>query len=116
MDRWIAWDKGDFVGRAAALAERDGDGPAQVIAMLEVEDGDADASGFEPVWQDGKRVGFVTSGGYGHTVGKSLALAMVDRALAVEGTRLSLHIVGQERAARVIGMSPYDPSGKAMRA
>ncbi len=24
MDRWIAWDKGDFVGRKAALAEREG--------------------------------------------------------------------------------------------
>ena len=40
--------------------------------------GDADASGYEPIWQDGKLVGFVTSGGYGHTTGKSLAMAMID--------------------------------------
>jgi dimethylglycine dehydrogenase len=32
--------------------------------------------------KDGKLVGFVTSGGYGHTLGKSLAMAMVDRACA----------------------------------
>ncbi|MFD0860542.1 GcvT family protein [Roseovarius aquimarinus] len=115
MDRWIAWDKEDFVGREAALAERAGDGPAQVIAMLEVAEGDADASGFEPVWQEGRRVGFVTSGGYGHTLGKSYALAMVDRACARIGTALSVHIVGQERDARVIAPSPYDPEGLAMR-
>jgi dimethylglycine dehydrogenase len=115
MDRWIAWDKGDFIGRDAALAEREGGGPAQVIAMLEIADGDADASGFEPVWQDGARVGFVTSGGYGHSMGKSYALAMVDRAAAAVGTALTVHIVGVERAAKVIPASPYDPEGNAMR-
>jgi dimethylglycine dehydrogenase len=69
----------------------------------------------EPVWQDGKLVGFVTSGGYGHTLGKSLAMAMVDRAVAAPGTRLSTHIVGQEVAATVIPPSPYDPKGRAFR-
>lgn len=115
MDRWIAWDKGNFIGRAAALAERDGHGPAQVIVTLEVDADGADASGYEPVWQGEKRVGFVTSGGYGHTLGKSLAMAMVDRNCAAEGTVLSVHIVGVERAAKVIAASPYDPEGKAMR-
>jgi dimethylglycine dehydrogenase len=114
MDRWIAWDKGDFVGREAALAERDA-GARQVIVTLEVDATDADASGYEPVWQDGRRVGFVTSGGYGHTVGKSLALAMVDRDAAAEGTDLTVHIVGQECKATVIAPSPYDPAGGAMR-
>jgi dimethylglycine dehydrogenase len=114
MDRWIAWDKADFVGRAAAMAERDA-GSAQVIVTLEVDALDADASGYEPVWKDGCLVGFVTSGGYGHTVEKSLALAMVDRDAAAEGTALSVHIVGQERAVRVIAPSPYDPAGAAMR-
>lgn len=115
MDRWIDWNKGDFVGRAAALAERDGDGPNALIVTLEVDAGDADASGFEPVWKDGRRVGFITSGGYGHTAGKSLAMAMLDRDSAAQGTELTTHIVGEERAARVIAPSPYDPQGKAMR-
>jgi dimethylglycine dehydrogenase len=115
MDRWIAWDKGDFVGRDAAIAERDGAGSAQVLVTLDIDAEDADASGYEPVWHKGKRVGFVTSGGYGHTVAKSLAMAMVDRDCAAEGTDLSVHIVGVERAARVIAPSPYDPAGKAMR-
>ena len=115
MDRWIAWDKGDFVGRDAAIAERNGNGPAQQIVTLQVHAADADASGYEPIWKDDKRVGFVTSGGYGHTTDMSLAMAMVDSDLSSVGTELTVHIVGVERKATVIAPSPYDPQGQAMR-
>jgi len=115
MDRWIAWDKGDFVGKDAATQERDGNGPAQRLVTLHVNAADADASGYEPVWKDGRRVGFVTSGGYGHTTNISLAMAMVDRDLATEGTELTVHIVGVERKCTIIAPSPYDPQGLAMR-
>jgi dimethylglycine dehydrogenase len=114
MDRWIDWDK-PFIGKDKALAERDGNGPAQKVVTLEIADGDADAIGYEPVWQNGDMVGFVTSGGYGHTLGKSLAMAMVNVEAAGDGTDLSVHVVGVERAAKVIPASPYDPQGKAMR-
>ncbi|MGB7241746.1 MAG: FAD-dependent oxidoreductase [Sulfitobacter sp.] len=115
MDRWIDWTKGDFIGRDAALAERDGSGPDQIVVPIEVDAQDADASGYEPIWKGGKMVGFVTSGGYGHTLGKSLAMAMVDRDAAAVGSELTVHIVGVERSAKVIDASPYDPFGKAMR-
>lgn len=114
MDRWIDWTK-DFIGKNAALAERGANGPSQRIVTLEIDASDADASGYEPVWSEGRRVGFVTSGGYGHTVGKSLALAMVDQNYCKVGTELQVHIVGAERRAKVIAPSPYDPTGKAMR-
>ncbi|WP_273508687.1 GcvT family protein [Planktotalea frisia] len=116
MDRWIDFDKEGFVGRDAALAERDGNGPAQVQVTLEIDADGADASGYEPIWQDGNKIGFVTSGGYGHTMGKSYAMGLVDVASAAEGTDLTVHIVGVERSAKVIAPSPYDPKGKAMRA
>jgi dimethylglycine dehydrogenase len=114
MDRWIDWSK-DFVGKAAAEAERAGSGPAQVLVTLEVDAKDADASGYEPIWRDGEKVGFVTSGGYGHTTGKSLAMGMVNQDCAAEGTELTMHVVGVERGATVIAASPYDPAGNAMR-
>ncbi len=82
---------------------------------LEIDADDADASGYEPIWADGKKVGFITSGGYGHTVNKSLAMALIDADKAVAGTELSVHVVGVEKSARVIEPSPYDPAGKAMR-
>ncbi|TIR64166.1 MAG: hypothetical protein E5X15_32630, partial [Mesorhizobium sp.] len=50
-----------------------------------------------------------------YTVGKSVALALLDDDFAGEGTQLSVHIVGVERPARVIAASPYDPKGEAMR-
>ena len=114
LDRFIAFDKGDFIGRDAALKEKAA-GVSRRIVTLEVDAVDADASGFEPVWSKGRRVGFVTSGGYGYSIGKSVALALLDDDFAGEGTELSIHIVGVERPARVIAASPYDPEGKAMR-
>ena len=116
MDRWIDWNREGFIGREAAIAERDGNGPERKLVTLAVEASDADASGYEPVWSDGKLVGFVTSGGYGHTIDRSLAMALVDTDLCAEGTELSVHVVGNERKACVIPASPYDPSGAVMRA
>ena len=83
--------------------------------MLLLQASDADASGFEPVWHKGEKVGFVTSGAYGHTTGKSLAMALVNADAAAEGTDLTVHIVGVEQKAKVLAPSPYDPEGKAMR-
>ncbi|WP_068304547.1 FAD-dependent oxidoreductase [Pararhodobacter sp. CCB-MM2] len=114
FDRFIDFDKPAFIGRDAALAERDNP-PAKLLVTLEVDAKDADATGYEPIWHDGKLVGYVTSGGYGHTLGRSFALAMVDRAVSEPGTDLTLHIVGEEVTARVIPASPYDPDGTALR-
>jgi glycine cleavage system aminomethyltransferase T len=49
---------------------------------FKVDAADADAIGDEPIWHDGKVVGWVTSGAYGHRVGASLALGYVPAALA----------------------------------
>ena len=116
MDRWIDWQKESFIGREAALAERDGGTAERLLVTMEVDAADADATGYEPIWIDGRRIGYVTSGGYGFSVGKSLALALVDRDHAVEGTEVDVHIVGMERKARIIADSPHDPSGGRMRA
>ncbi|WFS25594.1 GcvT family protein [Rhizobium rhododendri] len=115
LERFIAFDKGDFVGREAALAERNAGGAARVLVTLEVDATDADASGYEPVWKEDSLIGYITSGGYVHTLGKSIALALVDRQFAAEGMKLVVHVVGQPRAARIIPNSPYDPAGRAMR-
>ncbi|MEL7302403.1 MAG: aminomethyltransferase family protein, partial [Pseudomonadota bacterium] len=115
FDQFIAFDKGDFIGREAAILERDGGLPAQVLVTLEVDADDADASSFEPVWHGERRVGFVTSGGYGHTLGRSLALAYVDAAASEAGTELGIHIVGERRSARIIPNAPYDTNGQRMR-
>ncbi len=114
MDRWIDWQKPEFIGRNAAMAERE-NGADQLLVTLGLDSPNADCSGYEPVWSNGKRIGFTTSGAYGYTVGQSIAMAMVDKAFAEPGTDLSVHVVGIEQQAKVLAPSPYDPLGKAMR-
>ncbi|MFP4553514.1 MAG: FAD-dependent oxidoreductase [Actinomycetota bacterium] len=114
MDRWIDWSK-DFIGVEAARKERDEDSAPMKLVTLEIDSVDADGSEYEPVWSDGKRVGYVTSGEYGHVVDKSLAMALIDREHCAVGTELTTHVVGVERPARIIEPSPYDPDGSAMR-
>ncbi len=113
LDRWIDWQKDDFIGKGAAAASRP---PDRILTMLDVAADNADCAGFEPVWKDGSLVGITTSGGYGHRLTRSFALALVDRGHARPGTELIVHVMGEERPARVIEMSPYDPSGTRMRA
>jgi len=114
MDRWIDWSK-DFIGAEAASKEHDGGNAPMKLVTLEVDALDADGSDYEPVWSGGRRVGYVTSGGYGHAVGKSLAMALIEGDHSEVGTELATHVVGVERPARVIEPSPYDPAGSAMR-
>ncbi len=112
LDRWIPKTKSGFVGCAAFRAAP---APEQLLATLEVEALDADAGGFEPLYLGEEQVGFITSGGYGHWVGKSLALALVVPEAATVGTELTTFIVGERRRARVIPASPHDPAGARMR-
>ena len=83
---------------------------------VEVDAHDADPAGFEPLYRDGAKAGFITSGGYGHWVGKSLGLALVEPGSAAPGTAFETYIVGEKRPARVIASSPHDPTGARMRA
>jgi dimethylglycine dehydrogenase len=114
MDRWIDWSK-EFVGAEAARKEHEAESAPRRLVTLEIDATDADATGYEPVWLDGRRVGYITSGEYGHTVGTSLAMALIDRDHTAVGTELTTHVVGEERPARVIPPSPHDPAGHAMR-
>ena len=116
LDRWINWQKNDFIGKKASYLEKSGNGPNQKLVTLEVDSCDSDASGFEPIWKNGKRVGFITSGGYGHRVQKSLAMGLINTDLAESGQEIDVHIVGKEKKAKIIPVSPYDPKGELMRA
>ncbi len=114
MARFIDFDKGDFIGREAALRQRDCT-VDQVLKIFEIESGDAEVSGFEPIWHDGRRVGFVTSGDYGHWVEKSLALAYVSSEVADEQTGFSVSVVGVNKPAHLLSEAPYDPAGVRLR-
>ena len=115
LSRFVAYDKPDFIGRDAALRDRDA-APGRRLVLLDVDANDAEANFLEPVWSGDERVGFVTSAAYGHTCGKSLAMGYVASGVATAGTALEVTIVGERRACRVLGEPPVDPSGARMRA
>ena len=113
LGRFVALDKGEFIGCAAAMAEKAGGGAHRLVAFV-VDAAGADAIGDEPVWHGGKVVGWVTSGGYGHRVGKSLALAYVERGLAgAQG--FEVEIIGERRGAERVDGAVYDAKGALMR-
>ncbi len=114
LDRYVAYDKGEFVGREAALRDREA-GPARRLVMLRVRAADADATAGDPIRLDGRLVGEVTSGGWGHFVQTSLALGYVDREVAAARPPLTVEVLGDPRQAWVMAAPPYDPTGARLR-
>lgn len=115
LERFVAWDKGDFIGRDALLRERE-QGSTHSLACLVVAAVDADAHAYEPVWAPGHDtpVAYVSAGGYGHTIGKSLALAYLPAAHAAVGTRLEVTIHGRRLPAVVSEQPLLDPKGERL--
>jgi dimethylglycine dehydrogenase len=115
LGRFVDLKKEAFTGRAAALAEQASGGERRLVT-LDVDARDADAIGDEPIFHDGKVVGWVTSGGYGHTVGKSLALGYVDKAVAAATSGFEVELIGERRPATRLAGAAFDPDGGRMRA
>jgi dimethylglycine dehydrogenase len=113
MERFVALDKGDFIGRDALLREQER-GVEYQLACLVVESDDADPHGYEPVLAGGEVIGYVAAGGYGHTIEKSIALAYLPTAYAEPGTDLEMRILGATRSARVVSQPLYDPENKRL--
>jgi len=114
LDRFIKLDKPDFIGKAAALKEK-ADGPKRTRVCMVVDATDTDVMGDEPIWVDGKVVGWVTSGGYGHFVDLSLAQGYIPTALVKPDLQLEIEILGERRPARLQMEPPFDPDAKRMR-
>ena len=115
LDRFIAHDKGDFVGRDALMTQREA-GVPQDFVTLAVDADDADPWGNEPIYHGDAMVGRATSGAFGHSLGQSLALGYVAREHAEPGRELAVEILGERRPTRVIPASPADPTNERLRA
>jgi dimethylglycine dehydrogenase len=114
LDRFVALQKPDFIGREAALRARDS-GPRRKLSTFDVDATDADVIADEPIWRDGKVVGWITSGGYGHSVQKSIALGYVEMEHFDPSAGYEVEILGELRPARVRVQALFDPSGSRMR-
>ncbi len=119
MERVLKLDH-EFVGRAAVEAEIAAGGPNRKLVMFRVDvdpDAPADVIGDEPVWHDNAVVGWITSGGYAHYSGVSLAWGYVPIELTGQGTTgFEIEIIGNRRPAHLQLDPVLDPSGFRMRA
>jgi dimethylglycine dehydrogenase len=114
LDRFVDLKKPNFVGRDAALKEKE-IGPKRRLVTLVVDATEADVIGDEPVWHDGAVKGWVTSGSYAHHVGKSVALAYVPAELARANSGFEVEILGEKRNAIIAPEPLFDPKGERMR-
>ena len=99
--------KGDFIGREA-LEKIRAAGVTKKLVGIEMVDRAVARHGY-PVLKDGRPAGIVTSGSYGPSVDRYIAIAYVQTALAAVGTALAVEIRGQAKAARVV-KTPFYPS------
>ena len=116
LDRLIKLDKPEFLGRDAYIALKD-KAPREKLMVFEVETPhNADAVGGEPIFDlEGKPVGRVSSGAYGHSVGKSIALGFVKTAHAKPGNQFNIAILGLDHKATLLEAAPFDPDGARLR-
>src|SRR5947199_90722 len=116
LERFVDLSKSDFIGREAALREKESGGKLRRVTFV-VDATDAGVVGDEPIWHDGKVIGWVTSGGYGHYVERSLAQGYVPRSLAVDTGpgAFEIEILGERRAATMAPEPLFDPQGRRMR-
>ena len=114
VGRFVDLAKADFIGREAAMIEKEEGGALRRLTMV-VDAEDADVLGDEPIWHDGRVVGWVTSGGYAHWADKSLAMGYVPRQLIQEDDGFAIEIIGSRRPARPQRTPLFDPEGARMR-
>ena len=118
LDRFVDLRKNDFIGRDAAAKEKD-EGPERRLVSFVVDAGDADVIADEPIWLGEEVIGWVTSGGYAHHAGVSMAQGYVPSArvsaLSESDANLTIEILGERRAARLQADPIFDPDAKRMR-
>ncbi|MDU8929809.1 FAD-dependent oxidoreductase [Alisedimentitalea sp. MJ-SS2] len=117
LDRLVKLEK-DFLHKPAVEETLNNDA-RETLVLLAVDETDvtasnADATGGEPIFKNGKGIGKVTSGAYGYTVGMSLALGFVQD--AGPGDEIEVMILGRPHKARILNEPPFDPNGERLRA
>jgi dimethylglycine dehydrogenase len=111
LDRFVAIDKGEFLGREALINQQAAGIKVKMVTLV-IGDCDVQPIGNAPVFNTSGMVGRITSGGYGHTLKKVIALAYIDFDVIDSTEALEAEILGERYAARIIADSPYDPENR----
>ena len=112
----VDFSKEEFVGRDALLRQKQ-QGVTRRLASFTLQDEGVTLYGKETIFRDGQHVGWLTSGGFGHTIGKPLGLGYIHNAEGLDKTFLesgSYEIeVRTERVPVTLHSKPvYDPGNE----
>jgi 4-methylaminobutanoate oxidase (formaldehyde-forming) len=116
LDFAVKMNKGRFLGREALIRQQQ-TGVARRLCCMNLADRDAIAIGNEPILRAGSDevIGWVTSGGYGYSIGKSIAYGYLSPAHAGEGTALEIEIMEDRIGAVVVREPLWDSGGTRIR-
>ena len=114
LDRFVQMDKANFVGKAALEARR-AKGVSKKLVTLIVDSTGAPAHGGASVMLGDTVVGTVTSGGWGHRIGKNIAYAFVNPEVSKEGAAVHIDVLGEMIPAIVVNPALYDPDMSLVR-
>ncbi len=104
LERFVAFGKG-FVGEKALLEARDS-GPGQLLVGLVLQGRQVARAGF-PILA-GDAAGIVTSGSYGPSVERSIAMGYVPAESAQPGARILVEVRGRQLPCDVVGLPFYN--------
>ena len=116
LERFIKFDKKEvFPGKQSLLSEKQRGSVKKFVSMI-IKDNLCDAPYMSTIWHDGKIIGEVTSGAYGHRVNASIALGMVKTDLAISGQTVSVDIFGNDFPAIIQNSGPlWDPNNEVLK-
>jgi len=111
--------RGGFIGRDALAAQRERPLARRLVVFL-LDDPEPLLYHAEPIWRDGTLVGRISSGAYGHTLGRAIGLGWVSHPDGVsddfvERGRWEIEVACERVAARAQLAPPYDPKSLRVR-
>ena len=113
LERFVRMEK-DFVGKDA-LARMIATGPRRHFVTMILDTDTAPAQPGDSVTHDGALVGTVTSAGWGHRIGRNIAMGFVEPELAAPGSHLEVEVIGEAVPAVVAEPCLYDPEFTLVR-
>ena len=121
LDFTIAWDKPDFIGKAALVAQRDSGVRTTRMVQILVGDPEPLLYAHEQLYRDGERVGENRCGAYGHTLGGGVGLAIIEREEDITDDFINsgsweLDVVGTRCPVTVSLRPMYDPKRERIKA
>ena len=115
LERFVKFDKGEFIGRGALLQQKQ-EGVASRFVPMVVDCDIAPAHAGDPIFDGDRFLGAVTSAGYGFTVDKNIAMGFLPIDKATEGTDVEIQIIGTRYPAKVVAEPIFDPANERPRA